>query len=1487
MNNEENDIVGLNKNNDNEEGTSNKKEEQNNKENDNNIILNKNENIQIEIKENNIDKSDENTIINLNDFINHIKYNYYDKKIEIKEQEKQKNIIQEYIENKNIIKDKNKLKSFIEELSNILKIGNNTIIPFLDLCPILIKSYIDSDLDEEKGENELKYVKIFELLKYNSFISREYLYPLYDYFAHLFYLKDTIEESDQILNKFNKMIELLNIFYSFYPDNYPKIESKEEEEKINNTKTMDKNKSNFCLLGSGLKFEFNQKIIFEDCLIIVINFDTNIFEELNQNLILLNLKGENNNFELKYIDVKEKTKKDEFPIKIRIQIIQNIINITTFYSDVNTINQSLEFPDNYNSFQDLIILENFYGQISDLSVNFCKVNSSITFEYASKPYLLIDNTFYCDNGFIKEISFTKPKLGKVNYINYLEKDFDLENYFLGIKQLIPFIPLLNGLYQNQKINNINGIDKKSSLTEAFRKIVLNFITTILEKKLRKNKPSKSNKSSKKNVMEFTDENDDTIILENESINMLNIQKYDLFTFILILQLPPELIIRGYLNPDEKTNNFITKLMQKSVEIYNNDEIDFDLFFNGLFNATDEDEFYTEHVNEQKVFAKLQKDLDSTNSLLFEYSYQQLFRKIMKELFIYNRLWSVKEFFFSNEYNDNKELKEYFSKLKIKYKQLSYYTKSLEQPILYPILEINEYLPHFSKFNKNNLFNHDFNLTVNYDFNLKESKIFEYIDSYLLKKDPFNQEKIKVQCCLVKKGYHVKGEMIIKQVEKNTKNKEYCLMFRTNDKEMTTTCNKKIEKKKVRKSKMDELCFGSVFSCPKKEYERKIVINLEDINLILIRNYFKSTSAVEIFTDKNNKSYYFNFSSPITLKSIKNPIIKLFSEIQFYHKIKVDLKKNLGGFYNIKQNNILFYLFSEELPNSIYKYLELVNLYDLLTFINLLANRSFKDLYQYPVFPILYNKSKILEQEKIQERDLSKHLGLQVITKKSEQRMELILGSDNASENETDNSISSRRRKSKENYLFNIHYSNPIFVCNYLIRIFPYSITAIELQGDGFDSPNRQFYSLKKSLENTLIQKSDLREFIPEMFYLPDLFFNKNNIKFGTLTTGEEINDIYIDNKDEDNYIKYKYLEEFKSYFLHNKELNISSWINLIFGINQEKSDDIGREYYSKEKYIPLGKKEQKDEINNPFNLEIVEFGLQPLKIFEENFPDLRKINMNYYNSKLINNNVDEFYNTHLIVKNNKDICFCLEWDENVQLNKYINALILKEKTDKNKFLNLSFYYKYRFIGNLLGDVFIYQSKNIINSKDNESKEGDQSIYKNFFSRQNKNFEDITKNPDKIVYKLKKEKNKNEKLLIKLSDHYKQIKYIDYNPRLNLFLSYSLDGFIHIYVFPKCKLVRTIKVKDITNSDDVLQKVVLISLPFPMIFFNDSNYLYCLSINGEFITKKEMKKNVKTFACVDKNLGLMNDTILELIFHPDKNENKKYEIKSITFPSLEY
>ena len=137
---------------------------------------------------------------------------------------------------------------------------------------------------------------------------------------------------------------------------------------------------------------------------------------------------------------------------------------------------------------------------------------------------------------------------------------------------------------------------------------------------------------------------------------------------------------------------------------------------------------------------------------------------------------------------------------------------------------------------------------------------------------------------------------------------------------------------------------------------------------------------------------------------------------------------------------------------------------------------------------------------------------------------------------------------------------------------------------------------------------------------------------------------------------------------------------------------------------------------------------------------------------------------------------------------------------------------------------------------------------------------------------------------KLNDHYKQIKYIDYNPRLNLFLSYSLDGFINIYVFPKCKLVRTIKVINITNSNEILKKVALVSYPFPMIFAYDKNNMYTMTLNGELIKKEELKiKDINIYPCIDQNCGLIYDFILIDNLSSENNKNKKNEFEKLSLP----
>ena len=130
----------------------------------------------------------------------------------------------------------------------------------------------------------------------------------------------------------------------------------------------------------------------------------------------------------------------------------------------------------------------------------------------------------------------------------------------------------------------------------------------------------------------------------------------------------------------------------------------------------------------------------------------------------------------------------------------------------------------------------------------------------------------------------------------------------------------------------------------------------------------------------------------------------------------------------------------------------------------------------------------------------------------------------------------------------------------------------------------------------------------------------------------------------------------------------------------------------------------------------------------------------------------------------------------------------------------------------------------------------------------------------------------------------------------MFLTYSLDGFINIYTFPKCKLVRAIEVNEFSQKE--LEIVVLISNPFPMIFTYDSEKMHTLTINGDLIKSMELKSFIgkefeqkeeyktEIIPCIDKDFGIMNDFVWINVYQKIK-ESEKILVEQLTvgFPSF--
>ena len=159
-------------------------------------------------------------------------------------------------------------------------------------------------------------------------------------------------------------------------------------------------------------------------------------------------------------------------------------------------------------------------------------------------------------------------------------------------------------------------------------------------------------------------------------------------------------------------NIITNLFDKTLEQYkkNRENHDYRSNIKNYYeiNKSAEDFDFGINVEKMKVKEKIKKIIPlvqaqikqfSHNSFLQEKIRKNNYKKIKKKLFSWRGFWSDRYLFFKHPK---------YLKVKIK----NHFTKEMVKPLLSPVLDINYYLPKFSKFNQNNLFNKD-----NYDYNI--------------------------------------------------------------------------------------------------------------------------------------------------------------------------------------------------------------------------------------------------------------------------------------------------------------------------------------------------------------------------------------------------------------------------------------------------------------------------------------------------------------------------------------------------------------------------------------------------------------------------------------------------------------------------------------------------------------------------------------------------------------------------------------------------
>ncbi|KAB2070178.1 hypothetical protein ES319_A08G139300v1 [Gossypium barbadense] len=210
-------------------------------------------------------------------------------------------------------------------------------------------------------------------------------------------------------------------------------------------------------------------------------------------------------------------------------------------------------------------------------------------------------------------------------------------------------------------------------------------------------------------------------------------------------------------------------------------------------------------------------------------------------------------------------------------------------------------------------------------------------------------------------------------------------------------------------------------------------------------------------------------------------------------------------------------------------------------LNTLAGRTYNDITQYPVFPWIlsdYNSKSLDLADPSAFRDLSKPTGAlnPDRLKKFQERYASF-----------DDSVIPK-------FHYSSHYSSAGTVLYYLVRVEPFTSLSIQMQGRNFGQADRVFSDVAATWKGVLEDMSDVKELVPELFYLPEMLTNEKSIDFGTTQSGGKLGSVKLPPWAEnpvDFIHKHRMALESEHVSAHLHE-----WIDLIFGYKQRGKEAI-------------------------------------------------------------------------------------------------------------------------------------------------------------------------------------------------------------------------------------------------------------------------------------------------------------------------------------------
>ena len=525
----------------------------------------------------------------------------------------------------------------------------------------------------------------------------------------------------------------------------------------------------------------------------------------------------------------------------------------------------------------------------------------------------------------------------------------------------------------------------------------------------------------------------------------------------------------------------------------------------------------------------------------------------------------------------------------------------------------------------------------------------------------------------------------------------------------------------------------------------------------------------------------------------------------------------------------------------------ISTYTLLMYLNIFSGRSIEDETQNPIMPslILLN-----HDNKIVLRNLKLPIGQQKIDK-NEAHIKRISHFDNLYKKEKDK---------KQAYFYPSSVSSEKLTSKYLSLIVPYN----QISKNLFQDKNNTLSSINKEIIESLTNINNISESISQFFYLFACFYNVNNIK-GMNTEGVELPDCtkFINNTNY-NFDKSVVFILTLNKILESKEVNdtIGNWIDLIFGAEQ-KSEKL-KNIYKPECYI--NDKEQLEIFKN--DKQIIEnlkyVGTLPLQLIKSTkFSSLvtRKylsLNLNFPIKETITVTLNYIEDNEMLNFTALDSVKYVFFGENklfnintktIKNNHSISSSSLNNKTGVikelfnpkvfKKIFAISRLYNYSVFGGNIDDVIVFcNHRSFDRAYNNDSKNKnyitaveiiDYVGYEHYLLVGKKNghihhykvdfetLDDTIKFPDD---------NQFPGFFYKsiLRYHSKEIISIKYNCYLNLWISTSKDGYVHIWNYNGYPILSVF----IQNKN--IKYAIMASDPIPCFIVYFDNEIDCYILN---------------------------------------------------------